>query len=396
SLGDFSVPFEIVAPADPSLGNGTVLVKPPHFLFPPSGRDLVLGRDLLFGRGFSYASVGFGEHALNILDPNASELTLAGEPVANPGAPNPTGTLDEEVVIQFAEALTSSDFAAEILGAVDRRYAYGVSQTAAVLLETQRNVAGTDREDLFDFTLLHTALWRSSNPGEAAFDFLGGQFAPVEGIGKVLFIESEGDQVISAAEQFRRAVGKPGYRVYEVAGAAHLPTPSNPLDHNAIVRALFLAGDQWVRNGMEPPASALLEEAPEGEVDPVYADVDDPRIDSETGIARDEDLNALGGVRLPDLEVGRAIFVASDPDTRPPFLPPFQAILTGMTVDLACEPAAGSDSDKPRFRNHGDYVNRFSRQVNELVREGLLLADDAEAMKERAAESDVGKPGSCD
>ncbi|MFP3949441.1 MAG: alpha/beta hydrolase domain-containing protein, partial [Longimicrobiales bacterium] len=56
----------------------------------------------------------------------------------------------------------------------------------------------------------------------------------------------------------------------------------------------------------------------------------------------------------------------------------------------------GSDAGEPRFRNHGDYVNRFTRQVNELQREGFLLEDDAEALKERAAESDVGKPGSCE
>lgn len=65
-----------------------------------------------------------------------------------------------------------------------------------------------------------------------------------------------------------------------------------------------------------------------------------------------------------------------------------------LSVGLACEPAAGSGTDRPRFRNHGDYVNRFPRQVDDLVRQGFLLENYAEALKQRGAESEVGKPGS--
>lgn len=386
-LGEFRVPYEIVAPEDPMEGNGTVLVEPPHFAFGALGRDVILGRELVFATVSGYAAVGFGEHLLNILDPTAEGLLLGGNPVENPGTLNPTGVLDEEILVQFTEALGSAPFATRILGPIERRYAHGTSQTAAVLLETQRNVDGTDHEGLFDFELLHTALWRSPFPAEEAFDFLSGEFAPIAGVGRVLFVESEGDQVISDAEQFRRAVGRRGYRVYEVAGAAHAPSANNPLDHNAVARAAFVSGDRWVRSGVEPPASQLMHSAPESQIDPVYG--------IETGIARDGDLNGLGGVRLPDLNVGRAQFVASDPSTVPPFLPAAFAILTGSTVDLTCESEPGSDTDQPRFRSHGHYVRAVTRQVNELQREGFLLEADAEALRERAAESDVGKPGTC-
>lgn len=387
SLGEFRVPYEIVAPEEADLGNGTVLVEPPHFAFRTLGRDFVLGRDLVFATVSGYAAVGFGEHLFNILDPSAEGLLLAGNPVERPGTPNPTGVLDEEILVQFTEALSTAPFAIRILGPIERRYAHGTSQTAAVLLEAQRSILGTDHEGLFDFTLLHTALWRSPFPAEEAFDFLDGEFTPIAGVGRVLFVESEGDQVISDAEQFRRAVGRRGYRVYEIAGAAHAPSANNPLDHNAVARAAFLSGDRWIRSGVEPPASQLMQAAPEGQIDPVYG--------IETGIARDGDLNGRGGVRLPDLSVGRAQFIASDPTTLPPFLPPPFAILSGNTVDLACEPEPGSDSDEPRFRNHGEYVNRFTRQANDLVRQGFLLEADAGRLKERAAESAVGKPGTC-
>lgn len=50
-LGAFRMPYEIVAPAAPELGNGTVLLEPPHFTAGMVGRDVVLGRRLLFGSG---------------------------------------------------------------------------------------------------------------------------------------------------------------------------------------------------------------------------------------------------------------------------------------------------------------------------------------------------------
>lgn len=139
---------------------------------------------------------------------------------------------------------------------------------------------------------------------------------------------------------------------------------------------------------VEPPPSALLEEAPAGREDPVYG--------FETGIARDDDLNARGGVRLPDLHLGRARFIASDSTTRPPRVPSRFAFLYGTMVDLACEPAPGSDTDEPRFRAHADYVGAFTRQVEKLQRQGFLLETDAAEMKERSAGSEVGKPGTCD
>ena len=233
---------------------------------PGPGRDQVLGRELLFGGGYSYASVGFGEFGFNVLDSDARELMIAGGPV-----------------------------------------------------------------------------------------------------------------------------GVPGYRVDEVAGAAHAPRASDPLNHFLVVRAMFVAGDRWVRTGTEPPPAVLLEAAPDGKVDPVCG--------FETGIARDGDLNARGGVRLPDLAVGRQRHVASDsttrPETLPPGVPPSFSVLFGSTVDRACEPAPGSGARGPRFRGHEDYVDAFRRGVDRLERRGFLLEADAGALKERAAASDVGEAGSC-
>ena len=86
SLGAYRVPFEIIAPADPSLGNRTVLFEPPHFGFGPVAREFTMGRDFVFGRGYSYAAAGFGTNGLNILNPTATARyrvidTVAGKEI---------------------------------------------------------------------------------------------------------------------------------------------------------------------------------------------------------------------------------------------------------------------------------------------------------------------------
>jgi hypothetical protein len=377
SLGAFQVPYEIIAPEDPSRGNGVVLVEPPHFSFGPIGRETVLGNELLFGRGFSYAAVGFGVNGLNILDPSATDAVIAGAPVADPGVIQFGAPPDEEILIAFVRALRADPFAAEALGSLEAIYAYGASQTAAALLETLHAPGG---QELLDLTLLHVAMWR---PPFAAGEFerSEGEFAPLSNVGRVVFVLSEGDQIVSDAEQFRRAALLPDYRVYEVAGAAHLVTPDNPLDHAAVMRGVFVAADQWVREDVAPPASVLLEEALPGAPDPVYGFV--------TGIPRDADGNARGGVRLPDLHVGRAQFIAVDLSV--PGLP-----ITGRSVDLACAPAVAASGDAPRFRNHGDYVSAFVGQVEHLRRTGFLLPADASVLRRSASTSDVGARGSCE
>jgi hypothetical protein len=382
--GDYRMAFEIVAPLHPGLGNGTVLVEPPHFAFGLLGRDGILGRAFLFGRGFSYASVGFGTNGLNILDPTATDLVLTGAPVQQLG-PGPVS--DQEILIQFVEALRTDSFATAVLGIIERTYGFGVSQTAGTGWQVVFHQPGG--QNLLDFTLLFENLWRPAFESPALSELLPEQWTPISGVGKIIFVETEADQVISGAEQFRRAVVGPeavldAYRLYEVAGAPHFPQPPplNPLDSNGVARAMFVAGDKWVRSGVAPPPSALLAEAPLGAIDPVYG--------FATGIARDGNLNALGGIRFPDVELGRALFVASLLDVEvAPGLPG----LVGAWTDLQCEPLPDGS---PRFTNHGQYVSGVSRQANLLRRQGFLLASDAKELKAQAAESAVGRPGACD
>jgi hypothetical protein len=397
SNGDYRMAFEIIAPLYPDLGNGSVLVEPPHFTLgtttirPVAGaaccEDGILGRAFLFDRGFSYASVGFGTNGLNVLDPTATDLVLAGVTVQQvfpaPGA----GQADQEILIQFVNALKTDSFATAVLGTIERTYGFGVSQTAGTGWQVVFHQPGG--QNLLDFTLLFENLWRPAFESPALSELLPEQWAPISGIGKIIWVQTEADLLLSGAEQFRRAVVGPdadlqSYRLYEVAGAPHFPVPLplNPLAAEGVARAMFLAGDHWVRSGVTPPPSTLLAEAPVGEIDPVYG--------FETGIARDDNLNALGGIRFPDVQLGRAFFVASLLGSQTvPGLPDF----LGAWTDLQCEPLPDGS---PRFANHGKYVSGVSMQANMLRRHGFLLASDAKELKAQAAESAVGRPGTCD
>ena len=398
--GDFIMPYQIFAPTNPDDGNGVVLFEPSHWAYGPAiGRDVFLGRELLFSRGFSHASVGFSELQFNILAPIPG-LMIAGAPATQCDpyvVPGCTAIRDVEIIKQFNVALTTDPDAQSILGSITSRYAYGSSQTSEVLLEM---MYGSEIEGLFDFMLLTLTLWELKIPtpatGQVEPGVIPEEFTPVNDVGKVMFVNSEGDLMIANSKELRAAAGHPDYRLYEVAGAPHFasiyltPQPPilNPLDAAPVARAAFIAGHHWVSEGVDPPPDALLAPTPNGQVDPVHAD--SALCGPITEIARDVNGNALGGVKLPELAAGRGTYVACTEAASILGLP-----LLGLFDDLACEPASSSDGDQPRFRNHGAYIKAIARQASLLVQQRYLLPEDAEIMVENAGQSDVGKPHTC-
>ena len=168
------------------------------------------------------------------------------------------------------------------------------------------------------------------------------------------------------------------YRVYEIAGAAHVPAPlydTVGVEWMPILRALFVAGDQWVTEDIAPPASTFIDVIPTDEPDPVY--------DVPTGIQRDENLNALGGIRLPDLVLGQAQFIAADLETWPKI---------GKLVDLTCEPLADGS---PRFESYDSYVRQFRAELEKLVAERFVLVDEMADLIQAAAASGIGTKDYC-
>jgi hypothetical protein len=194
------------------------------------------------------------------------------------------------------------------------------------------------------------------------------------------------------------------FRYYELAGVAHnvvhkdieaIPAgvfgpfpifledvcefPMNTSGDGPVFGA-YLYNAMWenmeaqVRSGIEPPHGNLIE-----------TDL--------AGVARDAFGNALGGVRLPQLDVPIAKYVPSNNPN--PALPPFPPPLDQLGNLICRLSGAVFPFDEALlsslYPNHGSYVSQIAARTDALRKDGFLLEEDAEALIEEAAESTIGK-----
>jgi hypothetical protein len=349
TAGQYRVPYEIVAPNNSSQGNGVVLAELSHFALRTQARDVILGQDLLFGQGFSYGAVGWGDFIFpgdfTILDPTATDVFVN------------TGISGATILRDFAKAMRGGPFAMTVTAV----YSFGHSQTSVPLIQL---LLSNDGAGLFEFSLAG-GVW----PGVLS------QYPPTAS-GPILEFRSEAD-VVWAQGQVLRAedASHPLFRTYEFAGMSHIPGVvygSIQLDWTPYARSLFQTGHFWATQSKAPPASAFLQSTGDSSDDPVYGFF--------TGIARGEWGNALGGVRQPDLEVGRGQFLAAD------FQSPIVPIFVGAFYDQK-----DSAEFRAQYPNHGSYVSAFAHQLNVLSDQGFLLPSDAGAWLQGAVHSDAGK-----
>ena len=349
AASQYRVPYEIVVPKNSSQGNGAVLVELSHFAARTQARDSLLGQDFLFGQGLSYGAVGWGDYIFpgdfTILDPTATDAFVN------------TGVRGATILRDFAKALRSGPFGM----AITVVESFGHSQTSVPQMELLQSNEGAG---LFDFSM-SGGLDPSDLP----------QYPPL-GSGRIMEFRSEGD-VVLAQGQFLRAddASHPLFRTYEFAGMPHVPGlvyGSPELDWTPFARSLFQAGHLWAKQGKEPPASVFLQSTGDSSNDPVYGFF--------TGIARGEWGNALGGVRQPDLELGRGQFLAVGG-----FQSPFD-VYFGAFFDKK-----DTAEFRARYPNHGSYISAFKHQLNSLSHQGFLLQADAIAWLQGAVRSDVGK-----
>jgi Alpha/beta hydrolase domain len=185
-------------------------------------------------------------------------------------------------------------------------------------------------------------------------------------------------------------------RVYDIAGASHVvlhkancELPPARLDWSPISRATLLQLDDWVANGTEPPKSRLmpLEEA-KGDPTVLRAPSHLPKAIIEIP-KRDQDGNAVGGVRLPDMEAPLGVNARQNPPLS------FQCMLAGAYVAFPRTQAdadAAHDAHRPvleRYKTRNEYVNRVRTAARELERDGFLLPDDAAIIIQSAAENSL-------
>jgi hypothetical protein len=184
-------------------------------------------------------------------------------------------------------------------------------------------------------------------------------------------------------------------RVWEVAGSAHADTYTLvtgmgdlgndrrvadviltneplgfftcPADVNSgplhfVLHAAFSALNRWVRQGTPPAIARRIEITT-----------------SPLAIVRDAHGNALGGIRMPQLEAPIASYSGSGNGGS-------LACAIFGTTSLLDEAAL-----QTLYPTHGAYVSRFALAAIAAVRSGFLLQPDARLLKAWAATSDVGK-----
>jgi Alpha/beta hydrolase domain len=178
------------------------------------------------------------------------------------------------------------------------------------------------------------------------------------------------------------------YRLYELAGAGHMNTRFPPYSDNATwqIDPTGTAG--------AVPAGAIMNSLPHGEMFSACLDhlirwavtgVVPPRaarIDTgEDGLfVKDDFGNSRGGVRCAQMNVPRNRYMPN-PGMNPDGTPAFGVV--GIEEPLR------SETLKDMYRDHQDYVERFSRSVDDLINEGWLLPADADEMRAEAEAAPV-------
>ena len=249
--------------------------------------------------------------------------------------------------------------------------------------------------------------------------------------------------VHSDVEGTRDVAPHPQTRLYLFAGCQHtpgtLPPPDadpntgsrgrhtfNVVDYAPLLRAVLMNLDRWVTDGAEPPVSAV------------------PRLDDGTGVAAETtraSFTRIPGVRFPDRiewprrldfgpEVGRGLIQELPPKIGAPFVSfvpsvdadgndipgirpvellvplatftgwnprhPDQGVpgdlmsMLGSTLPFASTRAAREASGDPRasieerYGSRAAYLERAREAANELVAQRHMLAEDVDAVVERA------------
>ncbi len=415
----------LLMPADPSKGNGTLLIDAPN-------RGRVYGIALYngphgepFNSGNIHQGTGFLEDRGFALAEVQWEM---GKGTDLPSFAGPDGKTRYIEGVGFAIMRDTADFLARgwadaagtanpLRGAIDHVLASGKSQSGrflkTYLLHGFNRMNGHRVIDGMHIFVsgagLLPILTSSTGPqssADAAPSFTNPEFRGVnEGpftIGEILAVVEKRGEVpprivmVSSTTDFlslRASLGRTGgsgtkdqpipanVRMYDIAGASHVVLPRAPdctlplakLDWTPVSRAILLALDLWVGQNTAPPANRLMPLEPAlGDADVlgapkhlVGAVIQRPK--------RDADGNVLGGVRLPDVAVPLGVHAAQQEPKS------FSCALAGAFLPF---PQA---KIVERYKDRDDYVNRIRQSARALQADGFLLAEDAAVIVNAAA-----------
>ena len=201
---------------------------------------------------------------------------------------------------------------------------------------------------------------------------------------------------------------------------------ASPIDERSTIRALVVAFQDWLTQGIPPPNSRFPSVTEGTAADPTnQAAVGFPDLsgmgviyggptynqlfvtDYSTGIpvvdltkgykvlvsVTDADGNDVAGVRTPDFVAPIATYTSWN--TRAPNYAPGDACLTyGSMIPFAKTPGTRAAGDprralSERYTSHADYVNQITAAANDLVAQGLLLQEDVAFYVNAAQAADI-------
>jgi hypothetical protein len=220
-------------------------------------------------------------------------------------------------------------------------------------------------------------------------------------------------------------------RAYLISGTQHsaridalsAPTrtcqqPSNPLHKGGPMRALLVALDRWVTDGVEPPVSRFptisdgtlvaadrntfgLPAIPglryQGQINRLHVVDYDAQPPPEGAAyplfvpAVDDDGNDIAGIRLPAVEVPVATYLGWNL-RRAGYAEGALCAVTGSSIafprDRQERLATGDPrlSIAERYTSHEDYVRQLAEAAHRLLQQGLLLPEDVQRMIDRGIE----------
>jgi hypothetical protein len=376
----------VVRPRDPALFNGVVLVNWQNVtagvdLGAPTPRALELGYAWM---GVTTQRVAIdGQKGIRGMLPTTAGLP-DWDPVRYGSLDHPGDAFSYDIFSQAGRAVgrDRGTGPVDLLGGLQPRLVIGVGASqSSIRLGSYLNIAHR-RDRVFDGYLLEVHWGMCPYPPDQP---LQESFMP---IGDGCFAGSarvcdDGDvpiMVISTESEFAHnlPVRQPDtdtFRHWEIAGAAHA-SPETTRDMEGVfdrdgVANILAGGD---RNTVEWQyiVDAALRRLTEW-IDTGTAPRSFPRIATDetgSGIARDADGNAVGGIRLPDLAAPTAVHLGANPGNP-------LAALTGQSTPFTREQV------EARYHDSDDYIHQWDEAVTELAAAGAVLPDAVGRLRER-------------
>jgi alpha/beta hydrolase family protein len=220
-------------------------------------------------------------------------------------------------------------------------------------------------------------------------------------------------------------------RIYFLAGTQHAPSRfppalangqqrDNPVDYWWTMRALLLAMQRWVSDGVAPPpavyptltdrtlvkANAIAFPSIPGVASPrtiaAGSRVANRLLNGGTGAGAplpllvpqvDADGNELAGIRVPDVAVPLATYTGWNFRSATSGAPTDLVSLLGSSIPFAPTRAAREAARDPRrsieerYASRDEYLTKVRQSADTLVRKGYLLAEDVDRVTKRSGES---------